>query len=96
LNLITGKIYGNNVSRDAKVKIRTYTTGVDERLIREAAQWIIIQKTRRSLTEIAEEAGCSVNMLKYYANRLMQKEGLALHQPSDRTNEPTGIGYHNK
>jgi hypothetical protein len=97
LNLNVGKIYGNNVSRGAKVQNATYTTGVDERLIREAAQWIIIQKTRRSLTEIAEEAGCSVNMLKYYANRLMQKEGLAFNQPSsDRTNEPTGIGYHNK
>ena len=77
------------------MKNKPYNTGVDERLIREAAQWLIIQKTRRSLTEIAEEAGCSVNMLKYYANRLMQKEGLALNQPSsDRTNEPTQVGYH--
>lgn len=74
----------------------TYTIRVEERLIREAAQWIIIQKTRRSLTEIAEEAGCSVNSLKYRAKMLMKKEGLALHQPSDRTNEPTIVGYHNK
>lgn len=96
MNLITGKIYGNNVSRDAKVQNATYTIGVDERLIREAAQWLIIQKTRRSLTEIAEEAGCSVNMLKYYANRLMQKEGPSFTSTPDRTNEPTGIGYHNK
>lgn len=79
------------------MKIRTYTRGVDERLIREAAQWIIIQKTRRSLTEIAEEAGCSVNSLKYRAKMLMKKEGLAFNQPSsDRTNEPTTVGYHNK
>ena len=78
------------------MKNATYTIGVDERLIREAAQWIIIQKTRRSLTEIAEEAGCSVNMLKYYANRLMQKEGPSFTSTPDRTNEPTIVGYHNK
>jgi hypothetical protein len=37
-----------------------------------------------------------VNMLKYYANRLMQKEGPSFTSTPDRTNEPTGIGYHNK
>jgi len=69
---------------------------MDEKLLREAAQWIIIQRTRRSLSEIAQEAGVSINVLKYHAEKLMQKEGLALHQPSDRTNEPTTVGYHNK
>ena len=71
-------------------------TLMDEKLLREAAQWIIIQRTRRSLSEIAQEAGVSINVLKYHAEKLMQKEGSSFTSTPDRTNEPTGIGYHNK
>jgi len=65
-------------------------TLMDEKLLREAAQWIIIQRTRRSLSEIAKEAGVSINVLKYRAEKLMQKEGPSFTSTlPDRTNEPT-------
>ena len=64
-------------------------TLMDEKLLREAAQWIIIQRTRRSLSEIAKEAGVSINVLKYHAEKLMQKEGPSFTPTPDRTNEPT-------
>ena len=64
-------------------------TLMDEKLLREAAQWIIIQRTRRSLSEIAKEAGVSINVLKYHAEKLMQKEGPSFTSTPDRTNEPT-------
>ena len=64
-------------------------TLMNEKLLREAAQWIIIQRTRRSLSEIAKEAGVSINVLKYHAEKLMQKEGPSFTSTPDRTNEPT-------
>jgi DNA-binding CsgD family transcriptional regulator len=45
-----------------------------QKQIREAAQWLLIKQTLRPLSEIAEEAGMSVNKLKYHAKRLLKEE----------------------
>jgi len=78
--------FGVEVQKCNDLRIMTL---MDEKLLREAAQWIIIQRTRRSLSEIAKEAGVSINVLKYHAEKLMQKEGPSFTSTPDRTNEPT-------
>jgi hypothetical protein len=39
--------------------------------VREAAQWLLIQRTLRPLSAIAKDAGMSVNALKYHAKKLV-------------------------
>jgi hypothetical protein len=42
-----------------------------EAFVREAAQWLLIQRTLRPLSVIAKDAGMSVNALKYHARKLV-------------------------
>ena len=39
--------------------------------VKEAAQWLLIQRTLRPLSAIAKDAGMSVNALKYHAKKLV-------------------------
>jgi hypothetical protein len=53
-------------------------------LIREAAQWLLIQRTLRPLSQIAKDAGMSVNQLKYHAKKLVDGGATAQKQEESK------------
>lgn len=56
---------------------------IDERLLREAANWILTNRTLRPFKTIAAEANVPINTLKYHAEKFLssgQKDGDAHEQ----------------
>jgi hypothetical protein len=44
-----------------------------QKLIQEAAHWLLLKATVRPISEIAKEAGMSVNKLKYQAKQYLRQ-----------------------
>lgn len=52
--------------------------------VREAAQWLLIQRTLRPLSAIAKDAGMSVNALKYHAKKLVDGSSMTVKQEESK------------